>query len=316
MNPADWQDASVLVTGGAGFIGSHLVDALVSRRARVIALDCVDDPWRLRHVTESITYLQADLAAPQQRPALTQPFDAIFHLAAFSSPSASEQHAELAFRQNVIGTSRLLQLARQGGAKRVVFASAGALYTNIPKYLPIDEQHPIDPAQGVYVMTKRIGELLCDDFRRTYGVPCLFVRLFNTYGPRQSEEFLIPSLIARGRAQGKVTLRTETVRRDFSYVSDIVDALLKGAESGYCGGPINLGTGVEHSLGEVAKQIGALLGMPVECLNQPAFGPMQQVCDNALARRALGWQPGTTLAEGLAMTVRSFADAVTEGRVA
>ena len=307
MSPLrEWTDQSVLVTGGAGFIGAHLVDALVSRGACVTVMDCVDRPGRLAHLEGRIHYVTADLADPRWGAESRDPFAYVFHLAAYSKLTAAQEEPEIAYRQNVIGTASLLQLARRWGVKKFVFTSAGGLYTNIPKYLPIDERHPIDPGQGVYVMTKRIGELLCDDFRLQFGLPTLYVRLFNTYGPGQSADFLIPTLIKQGLEAGKITIRNTRVKRDFTFVRDMVAALIKGAESDFCGGPLNLGTGVEHSLVALAEQIAALVGAEVECLNQPTFGPERQLCDSRLAQQTLGWRPATTFEDGVRMTVDTF----------
>lgn len=306
MSEGIWKDTPVLVTGGGGFLGSHLVDALVSRGTRVTVVDYAERPWRLRHLSGRITCINADLADPGWSAGIPYAFQRVFHLAAFSQLSAAEKHPEIAFRQNVLATANVLQLARQWSVKKFIFTSAGGLYTNVPKYLPIDEDHPIDPGQGIYVMTKRIGELLCDDFLRQCGVPSLYFRLFNTYGPRQSTDFLIPSLIKQGFESRKVTVRTQRVKRDFSFVKDVVEALIKGAESDYCGGPLNLGTGVDHSLMDLARKIAALLGAELECLNEPTFGPERQVCDSRLARRVLNWQPACTLDEGLQITIESF----------
>lgn len=299
-----WKDTSVLVTGGAGFLGSHLVEALLAKGARVTVLDCIEGPWRLGDVIDEVRYIRADIADWTASSEGDSPFEVIFHLAAFSAPAAAQGKPEIAFRQNVMGTANLLQVARRWSVKKFIFTSAAALYTHVPKYVPMDEKHPIDPTQSVYAMTKRIGELVCEDFRKNYGIPSLHFRLFNTYGPRQSEEFLIPSLVAEAIAKGKLTVRNASIRRDFSYVDDIANALLKGAESEYCGGPVNLGTGIEHSTGEIAAKIGVLVGVGVEDLDQEVFGPRRQLCDNRLAKRVLQWEPSYSLDAGLKITVK------------
>ena len=278
----------------------------MDRGAAVSVVDLAEEPWRLRSVRPRIHYVRADVAAWDGSMNGAGPCEIIFHLAAFSMLSAAQRSPELAYRQNVMATATVLDVARRCGTRRFIFTSAGGLYTNVPKYLPIDERHPIDPAQGVYVTTKRIGELLCEEFHRCYGLSVLFVRLFNTYGPRQATEFLIPALMKEALETGTITVRSEHVKRDFTFVTDMVDALLKGAESDYCGGPVNLGTGLEHGLGEVAGKLAALLGARVVCLSQEAFGPGRQMCDRRLAQRVLGWRPSVGLEEGLERTVQAF----------
>ena len=146
VRDASWESQRVLVTGGGGFVGSHLVEALVARGACVTVVDCLEQPWRLHAVLPNITYCNADLADGPFTASMEPRFTHMFHLAAFSMLSAAEEQPDTAYRQNVIGTVKLLQLARRCPLKKFVFSSAGGLYTNVPKYLPIDERHPIDPA--------------------------------------------------------------------------------------------------------------------------------------------------------------------------
>lgn len=301
-----WAGKRVLLTGSAGFLGSHLTEALVSRNAQVVGLDCLADPRRLQKVKDQVEYLCVDIATRDWMAKVPKNFDFVFHLAAFAAPSAAQENPELAFRQNIYGTQNVFEHALDSGVKKLLFMSAGALYTNVPKYLPIDEKHPISPMQGVYATTKRIGELICEDFGRNYGLPYVYFRLFNTYGPRQSPEYLIPSFILQARSGGNLTVFNSTIRRDFSYVGDIVEVLLRAASSEYRGGPVNLGTGIEHTISEVAKKIADRMGVKIECLNRQVFGPTRQLCDNRLAKTLFQWEPRCSLDEGLEMTIRSF----------
>ncbi|MBI2174211.1 MAG: NAD-dependent epimerase/dehydratase family protein [Candidatus Omnitrophica bacterium] len=305
MTAPSWDNCRVLVTGGAGFVGSHVVEWLVEHKADVTVLDALPNPQRLAHLQGQFTYVQTDLSQPALGSWAEKGFEQVLHLAAYSQLTKAQDNAELAYRQNVIGTVNMLQWAKQWQVKKFIFSSAGGLYTNIPKYLPIDERHPIDPSQGVYVMTKRIGELLCEEFRAQYGLPTLIFRLFNAYGPQQSNDFLIPTLIQQAIEKGCITVRNRQVKRDFTFVKDTVRLLLLGAESEVCGGPFNIGTGVEHSLFSVAEKIAALTNARVECLDQPVFGPMRQLCDSRLAQQTFAWKPTVSLEEGLRMTVGS-----------
>jgi len=302
----EWKDKSVLVTGGGGFLGSRLTEVLLSKGARITCLDVVEAPLRLKEIKRQIDYLSGDIADWRWVSERCKPFDFVFHLAAFAFPAEAQKKPELAYRNNVMGTAHMLEIARRASVKKFIFMSAGALYTNIPKYLPIDEKHPIDPYQGVYAWTKRIGEMMCEEFQKVYELPCICFRLFNTYGPRQSEEYLVPSLIKRARAGKNLEVLNGDIKRDFSYLDDIIDALVRGAESDYRGGPVNLGTGIEHSIQEIAEKIAAFFSVKVSNLNRQVFGPKRAVCNITLAKEVLGWQPQITLDEGIKRTVQSF----------
>ncbi len=284
------------------------MEALVSSDAQVVGLDCLANPRRLKDVIHRVEYLSIDIASRDWMARIPKNFEFVFHLAAFSAPSAAQENPELAFRQNVNGTQNVLEFAMDCRVSKFVFMSAGALYTNVPKYLPIDEKHPISPIQGIYATTKRIGELMCEDFGRNYGLPYVYFRLFNTYGPKQSPEYLIPSFILQARSGKNLTVFNSEIRRDFSYVADIVEVLLQAALSEYHGGPVNLGTSMEHSIGEVAEKIADRMGVKVECLNRQVFGPARQVCDNRLAKTLFRWEPSCSLDEGLEITIRSFTE--------
>lgn len=301
----NWQGTPVLVTGAAGFLGARLTEVLLSRGAKVTGWDCVESPARLRDVSGQIEYAKIDIADTEGVLKKSQPFQAIFHLAAFAMPAQAQKQPDLAYRQNVLGTVNMLNLARQCAVKKFVFLSAGALYTNIPKYLPIDEKHPIDPQQSIYAATKRMGELLCEDFQKIYNVPCIYFRLFNTYGPRQSEEYLIPSFIKQAGSGQDLSVWDESIKRDFTYVDDTVDALIRGGQSSHQGGPINIGSGVENTIGDVARKIASFFNVKVTNLNKEVFGPKRQLCGNTLAKTVLGWQPKYSLEQGLELTVRA-----------
>ncbi len=226
MKRTGWRDKSVLVTGGAGFLGSHLVEALLSRGARVTVLDYLENPHKLKHLLSRIHYLKGDIAEWEGKLEGEAKAEVIYHLAAFASPSTAQAEPETTYRWNVRGTANLLGVARRWGVKKFIFPSAGALYGAVPKYLPIDEKHPIDSEQGIYVTTKRIGEFLCEEFHRNYGVPTLYFRLFNTFGPRQSLPYLVPSLFVQGLEKGSVTVLTGKIHRVFIYVMDMVEAFI------------------------------------------------------------------------------------------
>lgn len=314
MASSFWNSRPVLVTGGAGFLGSHLVESLVGEGARVTVTDCVEAPHRLKEVLSRIEYVKADLKDPDALHALEGLSDTVFHLAAFAFPKGAQQDVVGAYRQNVEGTVNVLEWARKRKVRKLLFSSAAALYPSVAKYLPIDEKHPIDPAQSVYALTKRIGELLCEEYRKDYDLPTLYFRIFNTYGPRQSTIYLIPSFFVQGYEKGKIKVLNGAVRRDFVFVRDVVDALMRGGEVDDVGGPLNIGTGRGSAVGEIARKIGNLLGVEVELGEEEVFGSRNQACDATLARKVLAWEPKVSLDEGLKLTFGSFKETLVSSR--
>jgi len=301
------KDKRVLITGGGGFIGGHLVERLLDHYASVTVVDVHDGdyPPGLTEYKDSIKCFNLDINCLDE---LHEKFDYVFHLAALSSPAQCEKEPDRAFRTNVQGTYNVLKFAYEVSAEKVIFPSAAALYGRYPEYLPIDEKHPIDIANSVYNATKRIGERLLGDFHESHDLPYISFRIFNAYGPKQSPTYLIPSFIMQAMRDREIVVSNKNTVRDFTYIDDIVDAFVKGAESDYCGGPINLGTGKEHSVGEIAEKIASSFGAKVSHLDREVFGPMRLVCDNSLAKNVLNWVPEVDVDEGIRRTIKYFQD--------
>lgn len=310
MRNEDWRGKRVCITGGAGFIGSHLTESLLALGADVACVDLNPEPRRLRAVADRVEYHCADIVTWNGvLPSGKKP-EVIFHLAALAQPIRAEKEPEAAYRHNVMGTANMLAVARRISARRFIFISGGAVYTNIPAYLPMDEKHPIDPGQNVYAMTKRLGELLCEEASRVYGLSCAFIRLFNTYGPRQDPEYVIPSFIHQARREGAITVFNGGIVRDFNYVEDVVSALIRLAASEFKGGPVNIGTGKGTPMGTMARTIAEALKAGMTDLNRETFGPKKQICDNTLAKNLLQWDPVHSVESGLQKTIRAYLDDV------
>lgn len=297
----------MLITGGNGFLGSHLADRIVSMGIEVDIADVVSKVGcaNIEHLKSKARIINCNILLDlhQMLSLLSDGYDVIFHMAAFSSPSLSEKNPDLAFKINVHGTYNVLRFAVETSCRKIVFPSAASLYGRYPKYLPIDEKHPVEIAGNTYNATKLAGEALCKAFEANHGLKCVIFRIFNTYGPRQSENFLIPSLIKQALMNGRIEVLNGSVKRDFIYVDDIIDAFISGAESDFTGGPINLGTGVETSVAELAGIIAELLSVEVTDLGKETFGSMRMFCDNSLAKQTLSWRPKIQLREGLTRTV-------------
>ena len=313
--------ARVLVTGAGGFIGSHLTEALVCEGCAVRAFVRYNSGGRVGNL---------ELVAPEIRAAVEVYFgdlrdadavrksmagvEAVFHLAAVISVPYSYQHPEETTAVNVGGALNVLTAARDLGVTRVVVTSTSEVY-GTAQYTPIDEAHPINP-QSPYAGSKAGADNLAASFYRTYGLPVAIVRPFNTYGPRQSERAVVPTIIAQALTRPVVELGALHPRRDLTYVEDTVAGFLCAwrADNRALGQPINLGTGESISIGDLARRIIDLVGRPVELRStaarlRPEGSEVQAlVSDNARARALLGWEPRVSLDEGLQRTVAWLRD--------
>lgn len=306
----DWNDKKILVTGGSGFIGSHLIDKLLELGADVTIVD-VKQPKNLQ---SNVHFLECDITDPNSIDKTIRDKEFVFHLAAIANPRTCEEDPNLAFRMNVQGTFNVLQSSLNNKVKKVVFSSAASLYGRYPQYIPIDEKHPIEPFQTVYLATKRACELFCDFFQEKYKLPLIYFRLFTVYGPRQIPEFFIPTTITKALKSDMFDLWNSKPTRDFVYVADVVDALIKGAERDHVGGPLNVGSGREIQVGELAKiiinHIEQLQNRKIEVkyLEKDVIGPMRLLCDNRKIKEELGWEPKVSLEDGIKETVKWYVE--------
>ncbi len=303
------EGSKILITGGAGFLGSHLADTLLSFGADVVVADLPSMSTKnISHIADEIKFIPCDISSLNDLNRLPEEVDYVFHMAAIANQIVCENNYELGFRTNVQGTFNMLNYALKKDVKKFIFPSAASLYGKYPKYVPIDENHPVDPTDSVYLTTKRFGEILCDMFYQKHALPVLYFRLFNTFGERQGKEYLFTTIISQAINNGYVDLWNDKPVRDFTYVKDIIDAFVCGLQTKFCGGPINLGSGKEISIGELAERIVNTLkekgvDSEIKFLNKEVIGPMRLLCDNTKAQRLLKWTPKTPLQEGINNTV-------------
>ena len=295
----------VLVTGGSGFIGSHLVDKLLEMGADVTVVDVK----RSENLPSDVNLVECDITDFNSVDNALRGNEFVFHLAAIANPRTCEDDPNLAFRMNVQGTFNVLQASLNNKVGKVVFSSAASLYGRYPQYIPIDEKHPIEPFQTVYLATKRACELFCDFFQDKYKLPLIYFRLFTVYGPRQIPEFFIPTVIVKALKSDIFDLWNSKPTRDFVYVKDVVGALIRGVESDYTGGPLNIGSGREIPVSELANiiisRIEQLQNRKIEAkyLERDVIGPMRLLCDNTKIKEVLGWEPEVSLEDGIKETV-------------
>ncbi|MBX3364970.1 MAG: SDR family oxidoreductase [Phycisphaeraceae bacterium] len=296
---------TALVTGGAGFIGSHLAHALAARGCRVRVLDDLSGGY-IENLPPGVTFFQASILDDGTLKRAVAGCDWVFHQAAMVSVPESVEKPEECIRINVLGTERVLTHARDAGVRRVMFAASAAAYGNSPK-LPSTEADLPD-SWSPYAMSKVAGELLLQTYVRCYGLSTVSLRYFNIFGPRQdpnSPYAAVISTFARKLLAGAMpTIMGDGQQtRDFTYIDNVVLANLLAATCPrpLAGEVLNIGTGRRSSLLDVLAGMGKALGVEVS----PSFGPpragdVRHSCaDIARAREVLGYEPIVGLDEGL-----------------
>jgi UDP-glucose 4-epimerase len=285
-----------VVTGGAGFIGSHLVEKLVDSGNKVAVIDCRKDLSNLSHLLDRIEVIDSDLANFESIDPQVFVNSTVYHLAAFAKPSVAETQPLDCYSDNVLGAFKLLKTLSEFKPKRIISISAGALYSVSAE--PYSELSSIDPLFGVYSSSKRIMELMLKDFERIYGVRSVVVRLFNTYGPRQELDYLIPSLIVKAK-KGDFEIYNGSVVRDFNHVEDVVNALT--LLNDYQGDQelFNIGTGKGTSIAAIAEIISDHFKVGFKDLGRESFGPAYQVVNSKLLSNETGWTPNISVGKGV-----------------
>ena len=314
--PATLRDVPVLVTGADGFIGSHLVERLVAEGARVRAfcvynsrgsagwLDGLDAATR-----SAIDIRLGDIRDGRFVERATDGIEVVFHLAALIAIPYSYTAVESFIDTNVRGTMHVLEAAGRAGVRRVIQTSTSEVY-GTPDTLPITELHPLR-AQSPYAASKVAADQLALAYYRSFGTPVVVLRPFNTYGPRQSERAVLPTMLRQllaGRTE--IKLGRLDPRRDLTFVADTVDGFVRAATTdGIDGETIQLGTGRAESIGELFTLATRLLGVDARAVEDPArLRPdasevMVLRSDPTRARELLGWEARTSLEDGLAATI-------------
>jgi NAD dependent epimerase/dehydratase len=309
--------AKVLVTGGDGFIGSHLVEQLVQQGARVRALAQYNSfnfwGW-LEDVPclSDVEVVTGDIRDPHCCRELVKSIDVVFHLAALIPIPYSYRAPDSYVDTNVRGTLNLCQAARAAGVRRFVQTSTSEVYGSA-RYVPIDESHPLTP-QSPYSATKIGADAVALSFFYSFDFPVVVARPFNTYGPRQSARAVIPTIIAQlATGAPDVRLGDLTTTRDFTFVEDTCRGFLAIASmDGGAGEVFNIGSNSEISIGDLLALIGRIMGVGAVAVNEeqrirPPVSEVQRLwCDNRKLAAATGFTPRVTLEQGLAVTAAWF----------
>ncbi len=314
MNPF-WKDKTVLVTGAGGFIGSHLVEALLARDAQVrayVRYTSRRDPGLLRDLSPAdfarLEVVSGDLRDERAVRESARGVQIVFHLGALISIPYSYQHPVEVAETNFMGSLNILTACLDAGVERLVHTSTSEVY-GTARRAPIDEGHPLQ-GQSPYSASKIGADKLAESFFCSYDLPVVTVRPFNTYGPRQSARAVIPTIITQALASETIQLGNPEATRDLTYVDDTVRGFLLAAEAtDVVGQTFNLGAGKEISIGDLAHKIIQMLGKPVEIVQVPerlrpeASEVLRLLSDNSLARQHLGWEPEMGLEQGLECTI-------------
>lgn len=308
----------VLVTGGAGFIGSHLVDRLLAANHHPVILDDFNDFYDPQTKWANISSARGE--APVHEIDLRQTtavaelfrretFDAIVHLAARAGVRPSISQPQLYYDTNVNGTLHLLEAARSAGIKRFIYASSSSVY-GVCKKAPFAENYPLTQTISPYAATKIASESLCSAYSHLFGIRVVALRFFTVYGPRQRPDLAIHQFTRRiTRGEPIDQFGDGTTRRDYTYIDDIVQGVMAALQyDGAMFDIFNLGESETVSLSELIAALESALGCKAKVNllpEQPGDVPLT-CADISKARRLLGYQPATKLRDGLPKFVEWF----------
>ena len=313
----DWNGKKVLVTGADGFIGSHLTEELIRQGANVMALslynsfdshgwlDDLDADMR-----NAVTLVRGDIRDPHQMAALCKGRDTVFHLAALIAIPYSYDAPSSYVQTNIQGTVNVLQAARDADVTRVIHTSTSEVY-GTALTTPITEDHPLQ-GQSPYSASKIAADMMADSFFRSFDLPVVTLRPFNTYGPRQSERAVISTVIRQIVDDGCADIRIgdATPKRDFNFVGDTVSAFLAaaGLDDKYMGQTFNAGSGHMVTIGEMIETVCAITGCTKPVVQEqhrkrPGKSEVMVLqADASKLKMASGWVPSVSLEDGLKKT--------------
>ena len=304
MNPK-----TVLVTGGAGFIGSHLVDRLVSLGHKVVVVDDLSS-GRLQYVNKGATFYHTSVTNPSLEEIFEreQP-EIVNHHAAQISVARSVKDPVKDGEVNIQGTLRIVELSRRFGVHKIIFASSGGTVYGEPAYMPCDEKHPINP-MSPYALSKHVAEEYLSLYHQIYRLPYVTLRYGNVYGPRQDPhgEAGVVAIFAVAMLEGKQPriFGSGDQERDFVYVDDVIDANILAMSEGY--GEYNIGSGQGTSVNRIFE----LLKDTLKYRWSPVHGPAKPgevfkiSLESSRCRQELGWSPKVPLEEGIQRAVEYF----------
>ncbi len=310
--------STVLVTGAGGFIGSHLCELCLAEGAEVRAFVHYNSrsDWGMledldKKSLKRIQVIAGDLRDPEAVRKAVRGCTRVFHLGALIGIPYSYLNPADVVQTNVLGSLHVLQACLDFGVERLVQTSTSEVY-GTAQYVPMDEKHPLNP-QSPYAAAKVGSDKLAESFFRTYGLPLVILRPFNTYGPRQSLRAVIPAIITQALRSQTVHLGNVDTRRDLTFVKDTAKGFIAASTAPKVEGEtIQLGSQKEYAISELVDVIGALLGRKLKIVTdssrrRPRTSEVERLfASNRKAAECLGWRPEVTLKHGLERTVDWF----------
>lgn len=304
---------NILVTGAGGFIGSHLVESLVKKGARVRCLlryNSKGSKGLLEGANlQSIEVYFGDLSDIESVRKAMKEVDVVFHLGALISIPYSYENPRAFLNSNIVGSMNVFQAALEEGVERVIHTSTSEVY-GTAQYIPIDEKHPL-VGQSPYSATKIGADKIAESFHRSFKLPVVTARPFNTYGPRQSPRAVIPTMIIQALNGNEIKLGNVETKRDFTYVEDTVQGFIDIAEKGEVGEVYNIGYGREFSIKEIVGEVGKILDKDLSIgHNETKLRPEKSEveilqCDNKKIKE-IGWYAKKGMSDGLRETINWF----------
>lgn len=299
---------TILITGGAGFVGSHLAERLINEGNKVMVIDNFSTGRRANLKSffnnERFRLIEADITDFDGIVGFFSGVDVVFHLAALADIIPSIEKPRDYFKNNVDGTFNVLEASRQAGIKKIIYTASDSCYGK-PLQYPTPESEPIKP-QYPYALTKYLGELLVMHYYQVYHISAVSLRFANIYGPRSRTSGAYGAVIGVFLAQ-KLNNQPYTIvgdgeqTRDFTYVSDAVDAFILAAESDIKGEIFNVGSGISHSINYLVELLGKENGI-INLPKRPGE-PDKKIIDNKKIKTILGWSPKVSFEEGLKLVL-------------
>lgn len=309
----------VLITGADGFIGSHLTEKLLDENCSVKAFVYYNSfnsfGWLdsfPKSKLDNIEIFPGDVRDPNGVRRAVKDVDIVFHLAALIGIPFSYHSPDSYVDTNIKGTLNILQASRDAGIEKVLVTSTSEVY-GTAQHVPIDEKHP-KQGQSPYSATKIGADAIAESFYKSFGLPVVIVRPFNTYGPRQSARAVIPTIITQllNRSE-EIHIGSLYPTRDLNYVSDVCKGFIYLSQCNEAvGREVNIGSGKEISIGDLAKEIINIINPGAKVVSEdlrkrPEKSEVERLlCDNGLIQKLTGWKPEVSLRDGLIKTIEWF----------